>query len=109
MIDKKKSRVDFLSYSRHFSLTPIFMEITFHDARQKRSTSYDLLHGEKPIRDDHSLMPYAHGNHACSRDGDCAAEMFFSLSYLILLLLFVNSGCKITELFRITQVFGKKR
>ena len=58
-------------------------EITFRGARQKQLTSYGHEHGEKPIRDDHSLLPYAHGNHACSRDDDCEAEMFFSFFLFI--------------------------
>jgi hypothetical protein len=28
-------------------------------------------------------LPYAHGNHACSRDDDCEAEMFFSFFLFI--------------------------
>ena len=61
-------------------------EITFRGARQKQLTSYGHEHGEKPIRDDHSLLPYAHGNHACSRDDDCEAEMFFSFFFIIFLI-----------------------
>ena len=58
-------------------------EITFRGARQKQLTSCGHEHGEKPIRDDHSLLPYAHGNHACLRDDDCEAEMFFSFFLFI--------------------------
>ena len=89
---QKKSRADLLSTPDVLLLTPARMEFTFHDARLKRSASYDLLHGGKPVRDDHSLLPYAHGNHACSRDGDCVAEMFFSLSYLILFVIIRQFG-----------------
>ena len=60
--------------------------IIFRGARQKQLTSYGHEHGEKPIRDDHSLLPYAHGNHACSRDDDCEAEMFFSFFLIIFLI-----------------------
>ena len=66
--------------------------ITFRDARQKPLTSCDLLRGEKPIRDGHSSLPCAHGNHACSRGGDCVAEMFFSLFFIFILLLLLNFG-----------------
>jgi len=31
-------------------------------------------------------LPYAHGNHACSRDDDCEAEMFFSFFFIIFLI-----------------------
>jgi hypothetical protein len=55
-------------------------KITFRDFRVIQSTSCGHEHGEKPIRDDHSLLPYARGNHACLRDDDCEAEMFFSFS-----------------------------
>ena len=72
-------------------------KITFRDARQIRLASYGPWRGEKPVRDDHSLLPCARGSHACSRGDDCAAEMFFSLFYLYFILLkFVDSGCKIT-------------
>jgi hypothetical protein len=60
-----------------------FLGITFRGARQIQLTSYGHEHGEKPIRDDHSLLPYAHGNHACLRDDDCEAEMFFSFFLFI--------------------------
>ena len=79
-------------------------EFTFRDARQIRLTSCGPLHGEKPVRDDHSLLPCAHGNHACSRGDDCAAEMFFSLFYRYFICCDSTidapkirvSGCKIT-------------
>jgi len=83
--------------------------ITFRDARQKPLTSYDPWRDVQPVRDDHSWWPFSHGSRACSRDGDCAAEMFFSLLFLLIyLLLSCILGCKITHLFRITQVFPKK-
>ena len=47
---------------------------------------------KQPVRDDHSLLPYAHGNHACSRGDDCAAEMFFSLFYLIFIIVIRQFG-----------------
>ena len=40
----------------------------------------------------HSLLPCAHGNHACSRGDDCAAEMFFSLFYLIFIIVIRQFG-----------------
>ena len=55
--------------------------IIFRGARRIRSTSCGLWRGVKPVRDDHSSLPCARGNHACSRGGGCGAEMFFSLSY----------------------------
>ena len=51
-----------------------------------------ISNGEKPVRDDHSLLPCAHGNHACSRGDDCAAEMFFSLFYLIFIIVIRQFG-----------------
>jgi hypothetical protein len=38
----------------------------------------------QPERDDHSLWPFSHGSRACLRDGDCGAEMFFSLLFTYL-------------------------
>jgi len=84
------------------------MKITFHDARQKQSTSYDLSHGEKPERDDHSLLPYAHGSHACSRDGDCVAEMFFSLSYYLFIVIIPRIGLQKYTLFSKYASFSQK-
>ena len=57
--------------------------LIFRGARQIRLTSCGPLRGVKPGRDDHSSWPCARGNHACSRGGDCAAEMFSSLLYSI--------------------------
>ena len=58
--------------------------ITFRGSRRILSVSYDPLRGVLPTRDDHSLLPFSRGIHACSRGDDCAAEMFFSLFFLIL-------------------------
>jgi hypothetical protein len=55
--------------------------LTFRDARLIQLTSYGPLRGVKPTRGDHSSWPFSHGSRACSRDGDCAAEMFFSLLF----------------------------
>ena len=81
-----------------------FQRITFRDARQKPLTSYDLWRDGWPARGDHSLWPFSHGSRACSRDGDCVAEMFFSLLYtyfiIIILCNFTKSGCKSTDNFR---------
>jgi hypothetical protein len=35
----------------------------------------------QPVRDDRSWLSFSHGSRACSRDGGCGAEMFFSLLY----------------------------
>jgi hypothetical protein len=35
----------------------------------------------QPVRDGHSWWPFSHGSRACSRDGDCGAEMFSSLLF----------------------------
>jgi len=86
---QKKSRVHLTVTPDISSIYSLKTEITFRDALKKRSTSYDLLHGEKPIHGDHSLLPYARGNHACSRDDDCEAEMFFSLSYYIFIFVII--------------------
>ena len=40
----------------------------------------------------YSLLPCAHGNHACLRGDDCAAEMFFSLFYLIFIVVIRQFG-----------------
>ena len=101
---KKNRELTYSLLPTFLPFTPRYTKISFRDARQKQSTSYDPSHGEKPIRDDHSLMPYARGNPACSRGDDCVAEMFFSLFFIYLLLLFHESGCKSTHYFRITQV-----
>ncbi len=89
---QKKSRADLRLLPTILSVDSNMMEITFRDARQKRSTSCDPLHGEKPVHDDHSSMPYAHGNRACSRDGDCAVEMFFSLFYYLIFVIIRQFG-----------------
>jgi hypothetical protein len=77
-------------YSLLLSVLPSFFlfrdnSITFRGARQKQLTSYDPLRGVKPTRGDHSLWPFSHGSRACSRDGDCAAETFFSLLFFFIL------------------------
>jgi hypothetical protein len=89
----------------HFSLfLPIFSlrcaYFTFRGAHQKPLTSYDPWRDELPKRDGRFLWPFSHGSRACSRDGDCVAEMFFSLlySYLICYVL-TNLGCKSTHFF----------
>ena len=79
-INKKEQRCGNL---RSFLFRINVNDIICRGARQKRLTFCDHEHGEKPIRDDHSLLPYAHGNHACSRDDDCEAEMFFSFFLFI--------------------------
>lgn len=74
--NRKKQRLGFTSFC--FSWNFPTKRITFRDSRQKQLTSYGRVHDVQTKRDDHSLLPYAHGNHACSRDDDCAVEMFFS-------------------------------
>ena len=74
--------------------------LIFRGARQIRLTSCGPLRGVKPGHDGHFWWPCAHGNHACSRGDDCAAEMFSSLLYSIYYrLYFTLLGCKITQIF----------
>src|SRR5574344_95971 len=97
---KSLSVLSFLEYSASSG-------IIFRDAHQILITSYDPWHDEKPILDDRSLLSYARGSHACLHGDDCAAEMFFSLLYLIfiviiqiaILTILPKSGCKITYYF----------
>ena len=77
----KKLGIFLRKYTQFLFVTPQG-RITFRDARQIQLTSYGPWRGEKPVRDDHSLLPCARGSHACLRGDDCAAEMFFSLFYL---------------------------
>ena len=105
---QKKSRVHLTVTPDISSIYSLKTEITFRDALKKRSTSYDLLHGEKPIHGDHSLMPYAHGNHACSRDGDCVAEMFFSLLFIFFVVIIPRIGLQKYTLFSKYASFSYK-
>ncbi len=73
-------------------LALIASKLTYRDARRKRSTSCGPLHGVRPIRGDRSWWPCARGNHACSRGGDCAVEMFFSLFYSVIIVKFHRFG-----------------
>lgn len=82
--------------------------ITYRGARLKRSTSCGHGHGEKPIHDGRSWLPFSRGNRACSRGDDCEAGMFFSFFcyYLIYYCFetygreYPRLGCKITHKFR---------
>ncbi len=99
--NRKKQRTGFTSFCflRFVFLEPS-LRITFRDAHQKQLTSYDLWHDGWPIRGGRSLLPFSHGNRACLRDGDCGAEMFFSLLYTILFYYLFNIlGCKSTHFF----------
>jgi hypothetical protein len=42
----------------------------------------------KPKRGGRSSWPFSHGSRAYSRDGDCGAEMFFSLLLTYLFVIF---------------------
>ena len=56
---------------------------TFRGARRWQWASYDHEHGETQVRGDRSLLTYAHGSRAYSRDGGCVVETFFSLFFKI--------------------------
>ena len=107
----KKLGIFLIKHTQFLFLT---WEFTFRGARQTRLTSYVPLRGEKPVRDDHSLLPCARGSHACLRGDDCAAEMFFSLFYPYFICCDSTiqspkirvSGCKITYFFLIVQVLS---
>ena len=72
--------------------TLTLQRIIFRDARQKQSVSCVLLHDVKPIRGDHSLLPFSRGSRACSLFFCCAAEMFFSLLYYFLCYIIYTFG-----------------
>ena len=101
--NRKKQRL----FSTSFYFNSFFYEIrriTFRDSRQKPLTSYVLWHDVKPKRGGRSSWPFFHGSRACSRDGDCGAEMFFSLLFTYLFVtIFTDLGCKSTHFFWITQ------
>ena len=56
---------------------------TFRGARRWQWASYGHEHGETQVRGDRSLLTYAHGSRAYSRDGGCVVETFFSLFFKI--------------------------
>jgi hypothetical protein len=96
-IDTTKKSGIFLRKHTQFLSVDVAGVITFRDARQKPLTSCGPWHGVKPVRGGHSWLPCAHGNHACSRGDDCAAEMFFSLSFMYYIVdVLTLLGCKIT-------------
>ena len=105
--NRKKQR--FFPTSFYFNLIFFFEpDFTFRDSRQKLLTSCDPLHDVQPVRDDHSWWPFSHGSRACSRDGDCAAEMFFSL--LLYLFICSNStiwGAKVLISFELRKFYAK--
>jgi hypothetical protein len=105
-IKRSKENLYFFLFLLHFLRKG---EITFRGSRQKQLTSYDLWRDVQPKRGDRSWWPFSHGSRACSRDGDCAAEMFFSL--LLYLFICSNStiwGAKVLISFELHKFFGKK-
>ena len=80
------------------------MPITYRDFRQKRLAFYVHVRDGLPIRDDRSWLTFSHGIHACSPFFYCGAEMFFSLFFLYLSLLFRTLwGAKVLIIFGITK------
>ena len=65
-----------------------FSAIIFRGAHQKQLTSCDLLRDEKRARDDHSSLTFSRGSHACEPFSCCEAEMFFSSSYVFIVIIF---------------------
>jgi hypothetical protein len=62
----------------------------------------------QPKRGDHSWWPFSHGSRACSRDGDCAAEMFSSLLFYYLFVTFSTIwGAKVLISFELRKFFWK--
>ena len=105
----KRSKVTFAPFCLlRFVVFEPFLRITFRDSHQKQLTSYDLWRDGWPARGDHSLWPFSHGSRACSRDGDCVAEMFFSLlyTYFIYYYFYANSPNRVAKVlifFEITK------
>jgi hypothetical protein len=96
-IKRSKENLYFFLFLLHFLRKG---EITFRGSRQKQLTSYDLWRDVQPKRGDHSWWPFSRGSRACLRDGDCAAEMFSSLLFLLFICYFFNDlGCKSTHFF----------
>ena len=62
------------------------LDATCRDFRQRLLISFYHERDVKLTHGVHSLLPFSLGNHACSRDGGCEAGMFFSFSFLFILL-----------------------
>jgi hypothetical protein len=62
----------------------------------------------KPKRGGRSSWPFFHGSRACSRDGDCGAEMFFSLLFTYLFVTFsLIWGAKVLISFELRKFIAK--
>lgn len=62
------------------------LDATCRDFRQRLLISFYHERDVKLTHGGHSLLPFSRENHACSRDGGCEAGMFFSFSFLFILL-----------------------
>ena len=104
--ERSKEHALLLSVFLRFVVFEPFLRITFRDSRQKPLTSYDLWRDGWPARGDHSLWPFSHGSRACSRDGDCVAEMFFSLlyTYFIYYYFYANSPNRVAKVLIIFEI-----
>ncbi len=96
------------TYFSHYALNLVACSLSTtqrftscRELRQIRSTFCGPLRGELPKRDDHLLSACADGNHACCFSCGCEVGMFFSLSYIIFLLIkgCGFSGCKVRNNF----------
>ena len=103
------------TYFSHYALNLVACSLSTtqrftscRELRQIRSTSCGLLRGELPKRDDHLLSACADGNHACCFSCGCEVGMFFSLSYIIFLLIkgCGFSGCKVRNNFLPCKIFA---
>ena len=107
---KKQKEVEIIPYFFLFftNLPYERQRITFRDAHQKPLTSCGPLHDVRPKRDDHFWWSFSHGNHACSRDGDCGVEMFSSLLYIYLFVMIPTIwGAKVLISFELRKKYQK--
>lgn len=76
-------------------------------ARQKRSASCGPWRGVKPARGGRSLLTFSRGNRACSLSFCCEAEMFFSSSlFLFIVIIRTLWGAKVVIFFEPTKLWA---